>query len=189
MEETMDTKERVTEGFYFYTDKDAQMASLERKKIEYLEERMDYTQPDTILKIYDKAIHDRVFKTPVGILYLKGVQDYLYEQETIPVEEIAPIPLYQTYSKEMRESSNPAKSRVKAAELKKEKNAVAMKISVMINILLAFAVIAMFVIALNADQPNILNYEQNLLNRYATWEQDLTQREQAVREKELEGMK
>ena len=58
--------------------------------------------------------------------------------------------------------------------------------SVVMNIVMIIAIIAMFVITLNSDQPNILNYEKNIQNKYATWEQELTQREQAVREKERE---
>ena len=54
------------------------------------------------------------------------------------------------------------------------------------NIVMIVAIIAMFVITLNSDQPNILNYERNLQNKYASWEQELTQREQTVREKERE---
>lgn len=34
---------------------------------------------------------------------------------------------------------------------------------------------------------NILNYENAILNKYAAWEQELTAREQAVREKEQES--
>lgn len=51
------------------------------------------------------------------------------------------------------------------------------------NIVMVIAIIAMFIITLNSDQPNVLNYERNLQNKYATWEQELTQREQTVREK------
>ena len=58
--------------------------------------------------------------------------------------------------------------------------------SVMLNVVLVIAVIAMFVITLTSDQPNVLNYERALTNRYASWEQELTEREQAVREKERE---
>ena len=36
-------------------------------------------------------------------------------------------------------------------------------------IVLVAAVIAMFVITLKADQPNIINYETNLLNKYSYW--------------------
>lgn len=59
-------------------------------------------------------------------------------------------------------------------------------LSVIMNIVMIVAIIAMFVITLNSDQPNILNYERNLQNKYASWEQELTQREQTVREKERE---
>lgn len=185
MEDIFVTQGRVAEGFLFYTDKDADMAALERRKIDYLEERMDYTQPETILKIYEKAIHDRIFKTPVGFLYLKRLQNYLLDQENIDPGQVAPIPLYMSYSGEMRENVNPAKSRVKPSE-KKEDKASKFTISVILNILLLLAVVAMFFITLKADQPNILNYEKAVMNRYAAWEQELTDREQAVREREIE---
>ena len=188
MSEIMNTQNRVAEGFSFYTDKDAEMAKLERKKIEYLEARMDYSDPEKILKIYDKAIHDRIFKTPVGLFYLKQIQDYLLAQESIAPEEVAAIPLYQSFVGEVRSEQNPVRNRVKLSndKEKQEKKAAAFSISVILNLLLSAAVIAMFAIALNANQPNILNYEKAIINRYATWEQELTQREQIIREKERE---
>lgn len=42
----------------------------------------------------------------------------------------------------------------------------------------------MFVITLQSDNPNILNYRQAITNEYASWEQELTERENKVREKE-----
>ena len=59
-------------------------------------------------------------------------------------------------------------------------------ISYFFFLLLAIAVLFMFYVALSSDKPNILNYEKALQNKYASWEQDLTQREHVVREKELE---
>ena len=81
---------------------------------------------------------------------------------------------------------NPARSRVKPEAPKPKKKSIALPISVITNIGLAAAVIAMFAVALNADQPNILNYENVIQNKYAAWEQELTEREQAIRQKELE---
>ena len=48
------------------------------------------------------------------------------------------------------------------------------------------AIIAMFTITLESDNPNVLNYERALTDRYASWEQELTEREQAVRQRERE---
>ncbi len=190
MDETLNTQNRVTEGFSFYTEKDAELAELERKKIDYLQARMDYSQPEQVLRIYEKVIRERVFKTPVGLFYLKQVQNYLLGQEKILKEQVIAIPLYQSFHGEVREEQSPARSRVKPSEKKekqkKERRASALSISVILNLLLSAAIIAMFAIALNADQPNILNYETVITNRYATWEQELIEREQIVREKERE---
>lgn len=185
----MDTTQgnRTIEGYVFLNDKDAEMAALERRKIDYLEERMDYSRPDTILRIYEKAIHDRIFKTPVGLNYLKGIQNYLLEQDIAATDQILPIPLYQSFGGELRENQNPAKKRVKPSEKKeKESRGSAFTISVILNGLLVLAIISMFVITLKAEQPNIVNYRRVLTDQYASWEQELTQREQAVRDKELE---
>ena len=58
--------------------------------------------------------------------------------------------------------------------------------SLILNVLLVIAICAMFAISLKSDNPNILNYKKNLTNQYAAWEQQLTERENAVREKEKE---
>ncbi len=190
MESTLNTQNRMAEGFLFYTDYDAELAVLERKKIDYMEERMDYSNPEKILKVYDRVIRDRVFKTPVGLIYLKHIREYLLEQETIDPQQVAAIPLFQNFGSEMRSEHSPARTRIKPSEKKvkqeKEKRASALALSVILNLLLSAAIVAMFAITLNANQPNILNYEKVLTDRYAAWEQDLTEREQAVREKERE---
>ena len=60
------------------------------------------------------------------------------------------------------------------------------RISVLINIILAAMVAAMLMIAVNSKNPNILNYKNRITNEYAAWEQELTEREQAVKQKEAE---
>jgi hypothetical protein len=44
----------------------------------------------------------------------------------------------------------------------------------------------MFYITLKSDNPNILNYENSLVNKYAAWEQELKEREQDIRAREIE---
>ncbi len=176
-------QENIVEGFSFSTERDAALAATEQKKIEYLEERMNYDNPAGILNIYQKAIRERVFKTPIGLEYLKHLQEYLQTCTDIDPSSILPIPLYKNYDGEFRQQPSPARYRIKPTPKKKS---IALPVSVMLNIVLIVAVIAMFFITLKADQPNILNYERALTDRYATWEQELTEREQAIREKERE---
>ena len=44
----------------------------------------------------------------------------------------------------------------------------------------------MFVISFVSDQPNIINYERAITDKYASWEQELNQREQTIRDRERE---
>ncbi|MGN0167667.1 MAG: hypothetical protein ACI4AB_06485 [Acetatifactor sp.] len=179
-----ENQERSVGGYVFFTEKDAQLARAEEKKIEYLEARIDYSRPESILHVYEKAIHERIFKTPVGLEYLKGLRKFLLEQEEIDPDKVMDIPLYSNFDGEIREQSSPAKTRIQPSPAKKEHPYFA--VSVILNILLVLAICAMFSISLNSNNPNILNYEKNIKNQYAAWEQELTEREQAVREKEKE---
>ena len=59
-------------------------------------------------------------------------------------------------------------------------------LSVAINIILAVLVVVMFLIAYYSDTDNIINYKENVTNRYAEWQQELMERERTVRQKERE---
>ncbi|MBR1855091.1 MAG: hypothetical protein IJ794_18460 [Lachnospiraceae bacterium] len=178
------------EGYSFFTEKDAALAENEKRRVEYLEARLDYAHPDSILKIYNKAIGERIFKSPVGHFFLKNIQNYLLKQPSIAKEDIADIPMYVTFDGEFRDQAKPVAPRVAARTTpknqQKESKSNALTASVIINLVLAAAVIAMFAITLKSDQPNILNYEKAITNRYAAWDQELTEREKAVRIKERE---
>ncbi|MGN1147935.1 MAG: hypothetical protein ACI4TB_05900 [Lachnospiraceae bacterium] len=175
--------ENIVEGYLFLNEEDAELARQDKKKIEYLEKHMDYGNVDNVLQVYKKAIVERVFKTPVGQEYLKKMQTYLLRSGLIDEEDVPPVVLYSNYSMKMRQSYSPAKQYVKPAE---KKNAQWPVVSVIVNVILAIAVVAMFAITMKSDNPNILNYETNIVNKYASWEQDLTEREKVIREKEKE---
>lgn len=175
--------ENIVSGFAFYSEKDAALAEQERQKIAYLDKRIDRTDLESVLAIYKKALEDRVFRTPVGLEYLRELQGELKERQDELGEEIPPIPLWTNFA-DIREKTAPARRRIRPNP-KEDKNTT-FRLSLIMNIVMIVAIIAMFVITLNSDQPNILNYERNLQDKYATWEQELTQREQTVREKERE---
>lgn len=172
---------RTAEGFLFLNEADAELARQEKKKVEYLEKHMDYRSAENVLRVYKKAILERVFRTPVGIEYLRRLQKGLTKCKEFEETDVPPIALYQTYELKMRDSYAPARRRVQPAAKKRTPWPV---ISTILNVVLALAVAGMFAITLKSDNPNILNYEKQIINKYASWDQELTEREQAVREKE-----
>ncbi len=180
-------EKRIAGGFLFLTEKEAKLAEVERKKIAYLESKIDYSKPDDILYIYDKTVKENVFSTPVGMVYLKQLQEFLLNQSGIDPASVAAIPLnntYQEYGKAQSAKERMQEKHEKEMGTKKSQLAV----SVVLNMLLVIAMIAMFVISLNSDSPNIINYKRVITDQYATWEQELTEREQAIRERERELM-
>lgn len=172
------------EGFLFDTRKDAEQAKLELKKIQYLNQNMNYSNIEKVQKLYDKMLDEKQFKTPVGWTYMLNIRELLLKAD-IPEEDVRPVPLYTVFTYDAMKEA-PTKQRVKPAPKKKEPYKVRFRSSVIMNVLLIICVIIMFIIALKGETPNIINYKNNIINQYSSWDQELTERENAVREKERE---
>ena len=68
--------------------------------------------------------------------------------------------------------------------LEKEQNK--LRMSMVANFAFVVSILLMFLITATSGQTTILNYEKKIQDRYAQWEQQLTQREKAIREEEQE---
>ncbi len=178
----MEKEERQVGGYLFGSDKDVELAKAEQAKIAYLEERMQYNNPKSVLAAYNKLVEGRVFTTPVGFKYLEKLRDFLISNGL--KEAMSVIPLHQVYSYDPEEDrpkrafSSPKKNN-EQRELRR-----ILRWSLLINIFLLILIIGMFVISITGDSPTILNYERTVQNKYADWDAQLTKREEAIREKE-----
>ena len=179
----------IIDGFAFSDDADVSLASSEIEKIKYIAGRMNMDNPKGVLAVYDKLITSGIFVTPVGYEYLRTLQSYLYKCKDIPDDAVREIPVPISYSRALNirseERDEKLSSQREARTLRKTfKNEY--KISLIVNIILIIMVIAMFVITLKAENPNMINYRTAILNQYSEWEQELNEREAAIKQKELE---
>lgn len=183
----MTEKEHLTVGGYvFGSVDDAREAEREIRNLKYLDERVETMSAPQLKAVYNKMLDDKVFKTPVGWEYLKYLKERLIS-EGVEDEEIRPIPLYVTFtskSKEHKDYSHIAKMRIIPAGADIAGTRLKLKRSVVANVILIILVIFMFIIALTGSSPNIVNYKTAITNQYAKWEQELTERENAIKEKE-----
>ena len=177
----MNEDELVVGGYRFGTVADAETARMEQKKIVNVEQHLDYRKPENVLLVYNKAIDNRVFLTPLGISYLHRMQDQMVKCG-VPKEKIKPIPMYATFSNKTENNSSIIRSMTSRGQKMEFKGRFIT--SVCVNVLLAAALAAMIVLAYVSDVPTIVNYKTAILNEYSAWEQELTDREQAVREAE-----
>ncbi|MCR5101575.1 MAG: hypothetical protein K6B41_09490 [Butyrivibrio sp.] len=172
-------------GFLFKTKEDVQKANVDLKKIIYLEKKVNPSKPSDMKAVYEKAIANKIFSTPVGWEYLILLRDKMTDAG-VSLVELSPIPMDISFSKAPLPDDYVVKQRIKPEKPKKQKPKFSIVISILFNIIMAILVILMFVVAYFSETDNILNYKRNVTNRYAEWTQSLTERERAVRQKERE---
>lgn len=172
-------------GFCFLNGEDAKLAEKERKQIDFIENKMDYSNPEKVLSIYTKLIEENTFKTPNGTIYLKYLQNFLLNKTNLDRSRVYAIPVYEPCDKTYKPTETVIKKRAQEVKKKEEQKKLdKYKVSFIVNIILVICVLIMFWVATASDVPNIINYKTALENNYASWDQELTEREQVIREKE-----
>ena len=181
----------IVGGYEFLSENDAQKASMDLSKINLLEARVKASRPVDIKAVYEKSIENKIFKTPIGWEYLVGLRRKLLESG-YKEEDLIPIPLNVSMTRHSAMDTLNVKQRILPQEPKREANFKTI-FSIILNIVLLILVGVMFYITITAETDNIINYRKNITNRYAGWEQELSDREKAVREAEkrlgIEGFK
>ena len=169
-------------GYEFVSGDDAQKGQMDLSKIRLLEARAKVSRPAEIKAVYEKAIENKIFKTPIGWGYLMDLRKKLLESG-FKEEDLIPIPLNVSITRHSAMENLTARQRIDADSAKKN-SPFRRVFPIILNIVLAILVIVMFFIAASSENDNIINYRRNITNRYSGWEQDLTEREKAVREAE-----
>lgn len=163
-------------GYAFESLEQAQIAQKEVEKIRYIRSKTKMDDPDAVLQIYRKLILQEVFETPVGMEFLKELQGYLHTIPYIKYEDVLPIPVYAP-----EQSGEPGS--------RSEKNNYRRKYHRSLFFAIVFAIVigAMFAITyVSGDNVTILNYENELIDKYENWEQKLDTREKELDQREAE---
>lgn len=237
----------VVDGFLFMNEKAAQKAHQEEDGIQYVKDRLDMANSRMVLEMYRKLLAEQVFETPVGLVYLKELQNYLLAAPELAQEDIEAIILPEnsiqqsTDAKRVQQSADakgakqaaqstdakgaqqtaqsgesrtltpPAAARQqetlewyaekleesrqqeRLAEYRRrraEENAKESRKRLRFSLLFAFFMILVTVgvgaVTLTDQHPNIINYESKIIEKYQDWEADLENREQMLKERELE---
>lgn len=229
---TQKDTEYLVGGYRFATKQDAKLAKQEKQRVTLLDVKVDYNNMSSVARLYEKAVQNQVFVTPIGINYLSRLQQILVEndrpegllaipvnalgkeendqkdavgEESLKEEEVKEENPKEENAKEegetaegnILEETQPGTVRltilVESLEKQLEKKdrqmkriAKRMRKSMALSVVLAALIVILFVIALTGENANILNYKRVLTDQYASWEQELRERENAVREKEQE---
>ena len=195
-------------GYIFDDENKAKKAAKELKAVEYILGQIRDSDEKAVLAVYKKLLNQRMFSTEIGMSFLAQLRQNLLDSEVFTPEDIPPVysleePPKDVTPEEKTEDTN-SYSDEKVSKAKKEKadkKVVAKvtndsseikrlkainKVLLILCIALLLCVLGMFYVSTTINSPTILDYEEKLIDKYSSWEQDLTEREEAIREKEQE---
>lgn len=173
-------------GYEFATKEEAQLAKDELNAIKYLSQKTNSKDAKQVYSLYNKIIERKLFSTHVGMNYLKNLQTFLYKSDEIPNDKIQPIPIN-------AETQGEINIRRERSEFKSELRDMSVKVAkyknnftrvMIINVVLIIIIIAMFVILNTSSNPNIINYEVNIQNKYSQWQEQLQSQEESLNARE-----
>ncbi len=223
----MDGFKMVVDGFVFTDEKTARKACQEEDSIQYVKDRLDMGNPRMVLEMYHKLVAEQVFETPIGLMYLKDLQNYLLMTPELADEDITAISVpeaagarvsqdaaaqqkvqedtagqqkaqtpqaaarkqetlewYVEKLEESRQQERLSEYRRRRAEERAEDSRKRLRLSLLFCLFLILVTIGVGAITLTDHHPNIINYENKLIEKYQNWENDLESREQALKERE-----
>lgn len=201
MKTDTDTKGRkqmetfIVDNIVFYDRDLAMQAEKEWKKVKLLQEKLDEKNIANVAVMYQKAVEGNIFQTPVGMAYLLRLRELLQKNgyDELTAEKQIDCPLQKIQEKQddpleekLQKRDAIWKSRLDMQQEKEAGLRQRCKNLKKIIIMLVVLVIALFAISLTGKNPTIINYRSKIVNQYASWEQDLKEREAVVREKEAQ---
>ena len=167
------------QGHTFDDEKQLIAAKKEAEAIEYLRSKTDFTNMNNLRKLYDRILDRDMMETVVGIEFLKEIRATLVGSGMFTDEQLRPIPLWPEVKKLKKRKEIQRRSREMTLLERSERKNTILKIECFFLIVL---VVGMFAIVLTGTRsPWSLRYEEQLINKYASWEEQIQAKEERVR--------
>ncbi|MDE6904656.1 MAG: hypothetical protein K2P76_06945 [Lachnospiraceae bacterium] len=185
-------------GFAFPNGEMRDKAQREIDGIRYVKEHTQMDDPETVLKVYCQLINQKLFETPVGYHFLSTMQEYLMSVPYFMTENIPPIPVAASRGslRAAEKSGSGDQEAVPRQNVKVVKKVVTEKkvqnvnfktkfrASFFFNVILILIVAGMFAVTATSGNINIINYENELIEKYENWESKLEEKEEQLKERE-----
>lgn len=177
--------ELVVNGYSFETQDEYDKALEEKKSIERLMKKVNLDKGELLVALYSGLITQNKLSTVIGLEYLCRLRDLIINKKYAKAADLPPI---QTGSFKAERAVGyklaDTKQRLQDEKTQTQRYKDRARTLFILNIALFIVIGVMMYIATTGNNVNILNYERKLVDKYAGWEAQLTEREQQVREAE-----
>lgn len=168
------------QGHTFDDEKQLIAAKKEAEAVEYLRSKTDFGNMNNLRKLYDRILDRNMMETVIGIAFLKEIRETLIGSGMFTDDQIRPVPLLPEVKKLKKRKENQKRSRERTLLERSERQNTILKT---VCFFLVVIVIAMFAVVLTGQRsPLAIRYEEQILNKYAAWAEDLQEKEKFLRE-------
>ena len=174
-------------AFVFESRETYDLAKKEWDVIAQLEEKADLSQPKVALKVYNKLVTEKTFTTIIGYSFLRDLRQYLLDNNVGTADSLAEIPIKEKKgaTRDIMPTRPNAESRFKRLydlEIQTNKK---LKIALVAAV---FMLLGFVIITMSTDYSVFTyftnykaNMEEELIDKYEAWEEELEQRENALK--------
>ena len=186
----------------------------EQKAVDYLRRQIDFGNPEVVLRVYKQVLTQGLFETQVGLGFFLVFRDFLLRSPEISPADVPVLagaePDAEVYAARGDASATEGEDAAKAEEdrqaleqaatreaIRREAQRIVRRERALSReyrnkmykalvgvVICVIAMIAMLVITLTSNLPTIINYRTKIVDEYSTWEKELNEREEALREYE-----
>lgn len=167
------------DGFLFESKEMADIAKREKNGVSYIKANTKMNDPDVVLLLYNRLNEQQSFSTPIGLSFMVELQEYLRSIPYIKNENILPI----NTAKFVADDSMGKKNK-RQPESKYKKR---FYTSFFCAVVFAVIIVGMFAITyISGHSVYVTDYENEIIDKYESWESELTEREKALQEREAD---
>lgn len=182
----MKDNEYKVAGYIFTDAHDYKEAKREEETIEYIRANTDLGDMNKAVKLYHKLVERKTLKTVVGYAFLKELQERI-RKEGILSEDNIPCIRVEKNAKPIRAYSGALDHEAeKRHQNILENYKIKLRNSRIISVFLAVIIIAMLLISVFSDRSIFTDYENQILDKYSVWEEELNARQQELDQREAQ---
>lgn len=170
-------------GYVFIDEYDYKEAKKEEESVEYIKANADLNDLNKTIKLYNKLSERQTFRTVIGMNFLKELREKILKEEIIDEDSLPCIRVEKSGQSKsysgtmMRETESKNKEIIKSLRNK-------LRNVWIINAFLTLIIAAMILIALFAKNRSYSDIENEILDKYAAWAEELDARQKELDQKE-----
>lgn len=173
----MDKKKTYTyQGFTFQSEAELAEAKKEAEVVAYIRSQADLGNVKTVVKLYNRLIEKGTLVTSLGIAFLQELRSRALESGLVAESSLHALP-EPVKPEKLQAEKKPSKEK-KLMEFYKEKS----KRLTFTVVVLCIVIVILFAIRLFGTASPFTDYEQKVLDEYAGWKEELTEKEESLHE-------